>query len=106
MVVYMALKLTSVGGAFMIGRNSMTNFSMPDSLWIDFMKPFHDGCLSIGRFSFCFESHPRNHAMSPWHEVTAMLKPLHQCVYRYEAETGDTIATLVVVWLDLNIKLL
>ena len=43
--------------------------------------------------------------MSPGHEVTVML---NLCIneYRYEAETGDTIATLVEVWLDLNLKLL
>ena len=36
MVVYMVLKLS--GGALMMGRNSMADFSIPDSLWINFIK--------------------------------------------------------------------
>ena len=73
----------------------MTNFSMPDSLWIDLIKPFHDGCLSIGRFSFCFESHPRNHAKSPGHEVTAML---NLCINVYIGMKLKQVIPLPLLW--------
>ena len=95
MIVYMALKLSSVGGAFMIGRDSMTNLSMPDSSSFDFIKPFHDGCLSIGRFSYCFETHPINHATSPGHEVTVIL---NLCINVYIGMKLRQVIPLPLLW--------